>query len=360
MPRDPATPDWFVDTDDKFERFMRDIDGDDWLAVDTEANPMHAYRERVCLIQVSTEFDDFILDPLSDVDLGPFLDKFADPDIAKVFHDVEYDLIQLRRQFGIELRGLVDTRVLAVALGETAVGLASLVERYLGVKLDKRYQRSNWGARPLDAGQIEYARNDTRYLLPLVDKLEAQLDDCDELIHREIDSEIWRLENLEVSEREDVDPEGFLKLKGATALSPEEQRVLRELWNWREKESERRDLPPFKVIGNAQLMAISSAIPGSRGELARVQGMPPSIAQRHGAAIQSVIEKAREMPPYKIERSARKPGAGYTREDRQGARPTQALAQGASRQAAHRPFAHPQSRSHGGARPRLAQAGHPR
>ncbi|PIE22911.1 MAG: 3'-5' exonuclease [Planctomycetota bacterium] len=319
MPRSSkdSSPEWLIDDEAKFERFLDAIDGHDWLAVDTEANPMHAYRERVCLIQVSSEADDFILDPISEVDLEPFLDLLSNPGIAKIFHDAEYDTIQLRRHFGVQLRGLVDTQVMAVALGESQVGLASLVERYLGVKLDKRYQRSNWGMRPLGEGQLEYAKNDTRYLIPLVDELEAKLDDCDELVHLEIDSEIHRLENLVVPEREPVDPEGFLKLKGARSLNPEQQRLLREIWNWRERESEKRDLPPFKVIGNTQLIALAKHGPTSRKSLADTPGLPPSIAQRHGAALQKVLDEARKLPPYQVEKPTKKSKDRWQRDERE-------------------------------------------
>ena len=146
------------------------------LAVDLEANSMFAYRESVCLIQVSTPQQDFIVDPLAPLDLDQLGVIFADPSIEKIFHAAEYDLILMKRQYGWEVNNLFDTMWAARILGYKRYGLASLLEDFYDVRLNKRYQKSNWCQRPLTPEQLAYASFDTHFLFLLRDKLAAELE----------------------------------------------------------------------------------------------------------------------------------------------------------------------------------------
>ncbi|MEM7518210.1 MAG: ribonuclease D, partial [Planctomycetota bacterium] len=170
----PAT----IVTDDRaLARLMEDLEGQESIAVDTEADSFFSYREKVCLVQVTVEDRDYLVDPLADMDLTPFGKILADPSKEKIFHDGEYDILIFKREYGFDFANLFDTRVAAAALGMQAPGLASVLGEFFGVELDKSMQRSDWGKRPLSDKQISYARLDTHFLIPLRDKMRAELDE---------------------------------------------------------------------------------------------------------------------------------------------------------------------------------------
>src|SRR5688572_24583666 len=128
------------------------------VAVDTESNSLYAYHERVCLIQMSTRKQDWLIDPLALDDLTPLADFFADPHIEKVFHAAEYDIMCMKRDFGFTFKNLFDTMYAARILGLKSVGLGSLLETHFGIRVDKRYQRADWSLRPIPPDQLHYAQ----------------------------------------------------------------------------------------------------------------------------------------------------------------------------------------------------------
>jgi len=261
------------------------------LGVDTEANSFHAYRERLCLLQVTAGEEDWILDPIA---LGAEIERlrplFADPGVTKVFHAAEYDLMLLRREAGLEVRGLFDTQVAMTLLGHKRTGLASLLEDTYGVAPSKKEQRSDWGKRPLSPRQIAYARLDTHFLPDLHARLSRELEEKGMMEHAE--HEFRRLER-EVLEPKPPDPERWRKLKGAKALDDEGRARLQALFRWRESEAERRDVPPFKVLGNEGLVALAARPPRSVKELAGLPGIGWKTAKRHGEALLRILDEAR-------------------------------------------------------------------
>ena len=157
-------PPILVADEDSLDRLVRDLASHPVVAVDTESNSLHAYRERVCLIQFSTPAADFIVDPIRLPDLSPLAPFFANPSQQKVFHAAEYDLICLRRDYQFEFTNIFDTMSAARTLGWPQVGLAAILDTHFGVKLNKKYQRADWRRRPLTPEQLDYARLDTHYL----------------------------------------------------------------------------------------------------------------------------------------------------------------------------------------------------
>ena len=150
--------------------------GSPLLAVDTEAASFHRYTDRVYLLQISSRDETAVVDPLAVGALAPLGEVLADPAVEIVFHDADYDLRLLDREYGFRANELFDTRIAAQLLNEPGVGLAALLEKYLGVRLDKRFQRADWSARPLSPEMLEYAASDTRHLPELRDILQAQLE----------------------------------------------------------------------------------------------------------------------------------------------------------------------------------------
>ena len=215
------------------------------VTVDTESNSLHAYRERVCLIQFSTLAADYIIDPIQLSDLSSLAPFFANPVQQKVFHGAGNDLVCLRRDYYFEFENVFDTLSAARTLGWPQVGLAAILDTCFGVKVNKRYQRADWKRRPVTAEHLDYARLDTHYLLALRDR---QLQELTESGHwPEAHEEFVRLTRL----RGDSDnaapaPPGFWRVKGARDLSPAQAAVLEALFAYREQEASAWTAPPSK------------------------------------------------------------------------------------------------------------------
>jgi ribonuclease D len=278
------------------------------VAVDTEAASFHRYRDRIYLIQISTADRTALIDPLALADLSPVGTVLADPRIEKTFHDADYDLRVLDRDYGFRAARLFDTRIAAQLAGEPAIGLAALLEKYAGVKLAKEHQKADWSQRPLPPGMLAYAAEDTRHLLALRDALERRLRDLGRLDWAT--EEFGRLEALRWTGVAEGATDGYLRVKGAKALPPRSLAAFREVHRWRETVAERDDKAPFRVIGNDSLLAVSRALPTTAAELSRLKELPASLARRHGAALLDAVARARALPESdlpRLERSARPP-----------------------------------------------------
>jgi ribonuclease D len=210
------------------------------VAVDTESNSLHAYRERVCLIQFSTPAADYIVDPIKVPDisaLGPF---FANPDQQKIFHAAEYDVVCMRRDYHFEFNNLFDTMSAARTLGWPQVGLADILATHFAVTMNKKYQRADWKRRPLTPEQLDYARLDTHYLVALRDIQLAALTESGGLA--EAHEEFERLSRLRGDAAAAVqDPAAFWRVKGARDLGPGQAAVLKAVFAYREQQAERLD-----------------------------------------------------------------------------------------------------------------------
>lgn len=235
--------------------FAEKISACDRIAIDTEADSLHCYFEKVCLIQISAGTDHVLVDPLAEMDLQPLYDLLCSRKM--VFHGADYDLRLLRRTGKFEPADLFDTMIAARLTGKTAFGLAALVKEYFGVELSKASQKANWAIRPLPREMLEYAMNDTRYLLEIADILEADL--------RRMGRLEWFLESRdrmissarEVKER---DESTVWRITGSSALSPRAQAVLRILWFWRDAEARSWDRPSFHVIGNDDMLRVAEQV----------------------------------------------------------------------------------------------------
>ncbi len=261
------TPLWMVDDPETLARMAERLMASRVVAIDTESDSFHHYQEKVCLIQFSDLDTDYILDPLAVPDLSPLAPLFASPDIVKVFHGADYDIVSLKRDFGFEIRNLFDTMISAQHLGLPAVGLAYLILEFFGIEVDKKYQRHDWAERPLLEEHIEYARGDTHYLLAIREILTSRLDRRGRLPR--VLEECVRLEKREWEGRS-FDPDGYLRVKGSVVLDDAGKRVLRRLWLLRDQDARRLDRPPFKVIPDPVLVDLARVKPRTEGELDRL------------------------------------------------------------------------------------------
>jgi ribonuclease D len=261
------------------------------LAFDTESNSFHVYRERVCLLQLSTRTQDYVIDPFA-VDVAPLGAVLCDGR-ETVLHGADYDVRCLKREYGWRLPRLFDTMAAARRLGREGLGLSALVEQHFGVRLSKAFQRSDWGHRPLTREQLAYAALDTRFLLPLRDLLAGELDQRNavEEARREFD----RIAAVEPKERV-FDPEGWRKMRASRDLDPAGRAILRALFLAREERARAVDRPPFKVLAEQTMIDISRRRPQSLDELGRIPGVTPAVLKRMGAAILEAVAAAPAVP----------------------------------------------------------------
>jgi len=290
---DELAPPEVVEDRAGLERLLAHLADEREIAFDTEADSFYHYQERVCLVQISAGGRDWLVDPLRGLDIAPLGEVLADPTRVKVFHDGEYDVLILKRQFGFRFASLFDTRVAAAALGMEAPGLAAVVQAHYGFELDKSQQRSDWSRRPLSREQVAYARLDTHYLVPLMHTLVPELEARGRM--RVLEGECARLATLEPAEKT-FHPDEFLRIKGARKLSLLEMRVLRELFVLREEHARARDLPPFKILAPQALLDLAQARPSSPRALDRL--VPPSIQRRMGSEILAAIQRALAEGPF--------------------------------------------------------------
>lgn len=263
------------------------------IALDIEANSLFAYRERVCLIQISVPSGDFILDPLAGFEFPELGTLLRDPAIEKVFHACEYDLLLLRREYGFEVVNLFDTMWAARILGYTHMGLAGFLEEHFGVTMSKKLQKANWGARPLTPEMLEYAQTDTHYLLRLRDIFAERIEAAGRMHEaREIFANAC---HAKVKDRE-PDPDAFWRIKGSRDLRPRAQAILKSLAELREAEAKRRDLPPFKVLPNHLLLECAVQAPADIRALAKLPAMSPRLMERYGERMMRAINEGRQAP----------------------------------------------------------------
>lgn len=266
------------------------------FALDTEADSLHSYFHKVCLIQVTAGPRHFLVDPLAiDIEqLAPLWEVVADPEVPVLVHGADYDVRILDRDFGAQVGGLLDSQIMAQLLGEPKTGLAALLEKELGVLQDKRHQRADWGQRPVPEAMQRYAIADTAFLAGLVARLKARLDELDRWPW--LVEECTRLEGVRYQEPE-LDPLAFERIKTAAKLKGEARDRCYSLHAWREEEAKARDVPPFRVLGNQQILSLASAPPSSLKELASVRGVSAGLVRRRGKAVLRCLQAPAEAPP---------------------------------------------------------------
>ena len=282
----------YLDTVADVEKFTSEIAKTREIALDTEGASFHRFVDRVYLLQLSTRARHAVIDPLPmgvPPGLGALLE---DPAVEVVFHDADYDLRLLQQDYGWHIRNIFDTRVAAQLLGYTAFGLAALLERFFDVKLDKKHQRADWSMRPLTGDMLDYAAQDTRWLLQLRDHMASELE--------RMGRTAWAREEfalLEGTRWVDEEPgTSYLRMKGARDLSRRELAVLRELVPWRDAVAGVLDRATFRVLGNEQLLEIARSQPQSKDALGRIKGMPRAILEQRGAELLDAVRRALAVP----------------------------------------------------------------
>ena len=293
-----------IDSQAGLEHLFRRFEGEPLLAVDTEAASFHRFRDRVYLLQLSSRRETAVVDPLAVTSLEPLAKALSDPGVEIVFHDADYDLRLLRAEYGVQAHNLFDTRIAAQLLNEPGVGLAALLEKYLGVRLDKRFQRADWSSRPLSPEMLEYAAADTHHLPALRDLLRDRLIEAGRLEWAEEEFSLATEVRRQGSENEEP---GFLRLKGAKAMPGRALAVLKELHDWREQLARRTDKAAFRILNNEPMLAMAKSPPRDLEQLKAVRGIGGEQAERRGAEILAAVQRGLALPEGQLPRVERVP-----------------------------------------------------
>ena len=262
------------------------------VALDTEADSLHNYFEKVCLIQLSLGEEHYIVDPLAGLDLSGFLESLAGKPL--ILHGGDYDLRMMRASLGFRARREVfDTMIAAQLLGIEQIGLAALIERFLGVTIEKAGQKSDWSRRPLSEKQLGYATNDTRFLEAVAGCLARELSERSRLE--------WHVESCRAmvestGHDKSRDPDDAWRIKGTVRLTRRQLAYLREIWHWRDEHARRANQPPFKVFGNQQILELitwAESHPGA--PLQQGPKLPRNIRGPLLTTLEEALARAAEM-----------------------------------------------------------------
>lgn len=288
---DPYQP-VYLDTAERAALFLDSIAGVREIAIDTEGASFHRYVDRIYLLQLSTQHHSAIIDPLHAGPLPKLGALMENREVEVIFHDADYDLRLLRQDYGWHATHVFDTRIAAQLLGIPAFGLAALLEKFFNVKLDKQHQRADWSMRPLTPSMLDYAAQDTRYLLDLRDELRTGLEAMGRISWAE--EEFERLESVQFAP--DDPATSFMRTKGARDLKRRELAVLRELVVWRDERAAALDRATFRVMGNEAMFEIARSHPRTREDLAAIKGVPRGVVERHASDLLDAVARGLAVP----------------------------------------------------------------
>jgi ribonuclease D len=283
----------WVDDQQALEATVSRLSSASVVAIDTEADSLHSYFDKVCLIQISVPEEDLLIDPLAKLEVRTLEPILSDRSITKVLHGADYDLRILNRDFGLTISNLVDTMICAQLLGQQGFGLAALLDRYFGLKLDKSHQLADWSQRPLPEKMVQYAMTDTHYLIELAGRLRQELEALGRWSWAE--EEFGRLEMIRWREDDSRD-EAWRKIKGAARLGRRQLAALARIHAWRDGKARAADRPPFKVIGNEAMLVISENLPAGMDELRSLKGVSGYHTRVYGRELVELVRKALELP----------------------------------------------------------------
>ncbi|SMC27612.1 ribonuclease D [Desulfacinum hydrothermale DSM 13146] len=284
-----------IDSDDQLQSLIPDLHRHRHVAVDTESNGYYAYYERVCLIQISTSDDDYILDTLALRSTHLLGEIFRSPSVEKILHAAANDIGSLKRDYSFEFQNVFDTALACKILGEKRLGLAGILADRFQVQLEKKWQRCDWGKRPLKPEQLHYARLDTHFLIALRHQLH------EELVAKglaEAAQEAFRRVCLQAPPRERFPEDGYRRIRGVQSLSREALQVLQELYAFRDREARRLDRAPFRVLSNEALLRLAKAMPTTQAQLNEIKALSRNYRSgRPARRLLQAVRRALDSPP---------------------------------------------------------------
>jgi ribonuclease D len=277
-----------IQTSDELSALAARIHAAPWVGVDTEADSLHAYPEKLCLLQIAIPGEEVLVDPLADLHMEPIWEAFDRHEL--IFHAADYDLHLLFNGHNFKPSVIFDTMWAARLLGEPKFGLNDVLQKFLGVTLEKGAQKADWGRRPLTPRMIAYALNDVKYLRALEEAMRDKLKALGRLEwHQQLCVRL--IEDNAQSDR--PDPDTVWRVKGHDLLDDRALAVLRELWHWREVDARRTGRPPFFILKHETLSQVAEQ--ASKGGLKAVK-LPPYLTQRRRQGVLEAVERGLKVP----------------------------------------------------------------
>ncbi len=286
----------FINTQEDFDGLSARLARHKYIAVDTESNSLYAYKEKFCLLQLSGEHINAVVDTLA-VDIKSILPVFADPAVEKIFHSADSDIRVFKAAMGCAFVNIFDVMVAAKYLGIIRCGLDNMVKEFFGAEMNKKFQKADWGHRPLTKEMLDYASSDTVHLKKLRDLLAADLEKKGRL--KEVTGQFAQICRIEPQPMR-FDESGFLALKSARQLNGRGLAVLRELYLAREVAAIKRNTPPFKVISEDLMLRLSVAPREGLHNLSIFKGVSGYVLANHGAWIREALQKGLKSPEYHV------------------------------------------------------------
>jgi len=256
------------------------------VAIDTESNSFFGYPEKISLIQLATDSNSWLIDPLLIEDMTPLGELLESPKVQKIIHAAENDLRVIDRDLQFNVRNIFDTSIASKFCGYEKSGLEVVLERTIGVTIEKnkKLQRANWSLRPLSDEALNYAIADVAHLISLRDGLTNKLEELGRMDW--VNEEFTRIESVRYLAP--ASPEtAFLSMKGSYALKPKELSVLKAIYIFRDLEARMRDTPPFKVISNEVLIYLSK---NPHAPFHKVPGLSRKLSQNFMRRLKGRIE----------------------------------------------------------------------
>ncbi len=282
----------FIESDVELSSVCEMLLNEDIIGVDLEADSMHCFKEKICLIQIATNREAFLIDPFVIKHLDPFLGVLENKDVIKIFHGSDFDVRSIDREYGARIVNLFDTEIATRFLGVKERGLAALLKYHFNVHVDKKYQRVDWSQRPLKPEMIEYSVGDVSHLVQLYHIIFGQLNDNGRLS--------WAKEEFELQAKVRYESNYtlpfFKNFKGAGRMDNRALAALENLLQVRVKHAEKKDFPLFKIFSNASVKAIAEERITSVEKMIEYRMLSKRQAQMYGTDCANAVRQALEMP----------------------------------------------------------------
>ncbi|MDM8544457.1 HRDC domain-containing protein [Desulfococcaceae bacterium HSG9] len=285
-----------IDTPAKLKHIVKHLETVKTVAVDLEADSMYHYKEKVCLLQISTRYQNALIDPLAVNDLSPLAPLFGDNSVKKIFHGSDYDIRSLHRDFKLEINNLFDTQLASMFLGCRQTGLSAVVKKHFNIILEKKFQKKDWSVRPLPENMMRYAASDTIHLIPLAEILIQELQK-----QKRLDWVREECQYLSCMRYPPVNNDPlFIKFKGAGRLNSQRLNVLEALLQLRDRIAAGKDRPVFKIFNNRALMEIAYMQPTSVPQLVKMNVISSRQINMYANAIIKDVKSAMQTPSHKL------------------------------------------------------------
>lgn len=285
-----------VESDAALEDVCKALAEEPVIGVDLEADSMHCFKDKICLIQIASGKGEYLVDPFEISNIEPFADLLENEKVCKIFHGSDFDIRSLDRDYGARIRNLFDTEIACRFLGITERGLGALIKRYFDIQLDKKFQKEDWSVRPLRPEMVEYSLKDVAYLIELHEQLKTKLENCGRMA--------WAKEEFEIQTQIRYEnnhaPPLFKRFKGAGKMDNRTLAVLENLLEERLKIAEEKDRPLFKVMSNKSLSDMAYQKPANVGTIVENRMLSPKQADMYGSVCLKAVKDAMGLPHGKL------------------------------------------------------------